>query len=511
MENQEKNFSAVIDVHKLNETWLAISSDQEGVLKELSEYFSFYDKDYQFKPSYKSGIWDGKIRLLTREAKLYTGLLPFLSKFAKDREIRVRTHLKASNPEKSSANGLLDPFIESLSISGSDGTPIQPYEYQKASFEECVFSQRRLIVSPTASGKSLIIYLLSRFFAPKRKVLIIVPKVSLTLQMRGDFLEYAQNTSWGEENIHCIYEGQDKFSEAPIQITTWQSVYKMGEDFFNRFQVVIADECHQYKSHALRNIIEKCENVKFRYGFTGSLDDIECHELILQGLFGLKYIATTTAKEIEKGRLSKLSIKVLSLAYSDEERKHIAKRPKDVKSHYFREVEWLAGHEKRNKFIGDLALNLKGNTLILFRLVEKHGKPLYELVKGLNSDESRKVFFVYGGTKAEQKDAVRGIVEKENNAIIIASYGTYSTGVNIKRLHSVIFASPSKSQINVMQSIGRSLRTGKGKSEATLYDIVDDLKWKSKVNYSLDHFSDRLAIYIKEKHPYSIHSINFSK
>jgi len=170
------------------------------------------------------------------------------------------------------------------------------------------------------------------------------------------------------------------------------------------------------------------------------------------------------------------------------------------------EVQYIINHEKRNKFIRNLALDLKGNTLILFSRIKGHGQPLYDLINK-NIDENRHVFFVHGGVDTEDREKVREITEKENNAIIVASYGTFSTGINIKNLHNVIFASPSKSRIRNLQSIGRVLRKGDNKTKATLYDIADDISYKSRKNYTLNHLIERIKVYNEENFNYDIVNI----
>ena len=174
---------------------------------------------------------------------------------------------------------------------------------------------------------------------------------------------------------------------------------------------------------------------------------------------------------------------------------------------YQDEIDYLVSSKSRNNFIKNLTLKLKGNTLVLFQLVEKHGKDLHKLIED-KAENNRKVFYIYGGVETEEREKARAIVEKENDAIIVASYGTFSTGINIKNLHNIIFASPSKSRIRNLQSIGRGLRLGDNKVNATLYDIADDLQYKSKENFTLKHFQERINIYTEEEFDYEIHNIN---
>jgi superfamily II DNA or RNA helicase len=198
---------------------------------------------------------------------------------------------------------------------------------------------------------------------------------------------------------------------------------------------------------------------------------------------------------MRQGHLSQLDIQCLVLKHS----------PQTFDT-YEDEIQYIISHKQRNRFIKNLALDLKGNTLVLFQRVESHGAVLYEEINK-NKGEDQKVFFVHGGVDAEERELVREITERENNAIIVASYGTFSTGINIKKLHNVIFASPSKSRVRNLQSIGRVLRKGKDKTKAVLYDISDDCTYKSRRNYTLNHLIERIKIYNEENFNYEIITI----
>jgi superfamily II DNA or RNA helicase len=202
---------------------------------------------------------------------------------------------------------------------------------------------------------------------------------------------------------------------------------------------------------------------------------------------------------MKQGHLSQLDIQCIVL-----------KHPPQKFDVYEDEIQYLISHEQRNRFITNLTLDLKGNTLVLYSRVETHGAILYENINK-NKQSDRKVFFIHGGVNAEERELVREITEKEKNAIIVASYGTFSTGINIKNLHNVIFASPSKSRIRNLQSIGRVLRKGKDKVKATLYDIADDCTYNSKKNYTLNHLIERIKIYNEENFNYEIVTIQLKK
>jgi len=173
---------------------------------------------------------------------------------------------------------------------------------------------------------------------------------------------------------------------------------------------------------------------------------------------------------------------------------------------YVEELEYLVTNDVRNKFIIDLCRNIPGNTLCLFQLVEKHGKVLYEQANNVIKD--RKVFFVYGGTDTKTRENIRSIVEDEKNSIIIASYGTFSTGINIRNINNIVFASPSKSKIRVLQSIGRGLRISKNKNSILVFDIADDISYNERRNFTLTHFTERINIYNEQQFAYEISRVN---
>ena len=373
-----------------------------------------------------------------------------------------------------------------------------PRSYQVEGVYDALRHNRKLLISPTASGKSLMIYSIVRYFVEKGKnTLIVVPTTSLVEQMYKDFADYGWDVgSW----CHKIYAGKERETDSQVIITTWQSIYKLPRKYFERFSVVVGDEAHQFKSKSLISIMTKLDNAKFRYGFTGTLDGTQTHKWVLEGLFGPSYKIIKTDELMKKGHLAKLDINVLLL-----------KHPPTKFENFEEEVQYIIGHDRRNNFIKNLALDLKGNTLILFARVEKHGEPLYELINNSNIIESRNVFFIHGGVDTEDREKVRAITEQENNAIIVASYGTFSTGINIKNLHNVIFASPSKSRIRNLQSIGRVLRKSDKKTKATLYDIADDISYKSKKNYTLNHLIERIKIYNQENFNYDIVNIPLKK
>ena len=479
-------------ISKKNEVYLHVQAELH-IYYELADQFTFEVPGAKFSPAYKKKYWDGKIRLFnTQKGEIYVGLLDKIVQFCKD-------HKYTYEFVESKYYGLPFEVNEMISKPGvKDYMNVicnhKPRDYQIEGVYDALRYNRKLLISPTASGKSLMIYAIVRYFVEKKKaILIVVPTTSLVEQMYKDFADYGWDVG---SYCHKIYAGKERQTDSQVIITTWQSIYKLPRKYFERFDTVVGDEAHQFKSKSLVSIMSKLADAKYRYGFTGTLDGSQTHKWVLEGLFGPSYKIIKTDELMKKGHLAKLDINVLLL-----------KHPPQKFEIFEDEVQYIITHERRNKFIRNLALDLKGNTLILYARVVGHGLPLYELINNSNTIENRQVFFIHGGVDTEDREKVREITEQENNAIIVASYGTFSTGINIKNLHNVIFASPSKSRIRNLQSIGRVLRKGEQKTRATLYDIADDISYKSRKNYTLNHLIERIKVYNEENFNYDIVNI----
>ena len=474
-----------LTITKKNEVFLKIVTEPH-VAHELSDQFTFEIPGAKYMPQYRKRYWDGKIRLFNLQTgEIYVGLLDKIVSFCKHHKYDYKFEDSKYFGTPFEVNEMISKEGVKDYMNAISKTP--PRDYQIEGVYDALRHNRRLVISPTASGKSLMIYSIVRYFAEQQKnTLIVVPTTSLVEQMYKDFESYG----WDAES-YCqkVYAGREKEVNAPVVITTWQSIYKLPATYFENFEVVIGDEAHLFKSQSLVKIMTKLHTAKYRYGFTGTLDGTQTHKLVLEGLFGPSYKTIRTHELMEKGYLAKLNAKIILL-----------KHPPICFDTYEDELQYLIGHEQRNKFIKNLALDLKGNTLILYSRVETHGEVLYNMIN--NND--RKVFFIHGGVDVENRETCRSITEEENDAIIVASYGTFSTGINIRRLHNIIFASPSKSRIRNLQSIGRVLRKGKGKVKAVLYDIADDCSTDSKRNYTLNHLFERIKIYNEENFNYDL-------
>lgn len=484
-------------VSKVNEAFIKIDCEP-SIAAELSAYFTFDVPGAKFSPQYRARIWDGKIRLCDRRTnQLYHGLYEYVSVFAKERDYVVEFEpnvLATTNFSLKEA----EEFTQSLNIH-SMGKPLTVRDYQLEAFTKAIRNRRQLLLSPTASGKSAIAYLICRYLKGK-KGLIVVPTTSLVEQLYKDFADYSSANGWSAENkITKLYQGQKVDLSKRICISTWQSLYKLPKSWFKDFDFVIGDEAHLFKAKSLTTIMSNLDSCGIRIGMTGTLDGAKTHRLVLEGLFGPVRKVVSTNELIERKQLADFKIKALILKYPDNICHSVRKFS------YQEEIDFIVANESRNNFIKNLALSLKGNTLILFQYVDKHGKNLYDIINQKCTD--RHCFFVHGGVDVEDREKVRDVMEKENNVIAVASYGVFSTGTNIRNLHNIIFASPTKSKIRSLQSIGRVLRLGDRKEQAVLFDIVDDLRYKTHDNYTLLHYIERLKIYDEEKFEYKQYNV----
>ena len=470
-------------IQKKNEVYLTVECEPH-VQYELADEFTFEVPQAKFMSAYKKRYWDGKIKLFSPgTGEIYVGLLPYITSFCEEKGYEVILKDNEFYGLPSTVDEFITPegigeYVKSLNL------PHKVRDYQYKGIYEALRNKRKLLLSPTGSGKSLMIYALTRFWAAKKlQTLIVVPTTSLVEQMSKDFQDYGWNA---KHHCHKVYAGTDPRSDKDVIITTWQSVYKLPKAYFERFGAIIGDEAHLFKAKSLTSIMNKLHDCKYRVGFTGTLDGTQTNRLVLEGVFGTVDKVTKTEKLIKQGHLSEFEIKVLLL-----------KHDKQKFDTYQEEMDYLVEHEGRNKFIRNLVCDLSGNTLVLFNYVERHGMPLFEMINN-KVGEHRLVFLVHGGVDTEDREKARQIAETTHDSIIVASYGTFSTGINIRNLHNVVFASPSKSKVRNLQSIGRVLRKGDHKTKAVLYDIADDIG----KNYTLNHLIERVKLYNEENFNY---------
>jgi superfamily II DNA or RNA helicase len=494
-----------LTIEKISEVYLRVYGDV-SCEADLEAFFTYEVPGARFTPKFKARLWDGKVRLYSLIKKtIYAGLYQYILEFAQRNNYQI--DFQANNDFDKPLdlhNYSLEEvakFINDLELYGR-GQAIEARDYQIEAVRTALNLNRTVLLSPTASGKSFMIYCLMRWHLEEgRKTIIVVPTTSLVEQMYSDFEDYSSHNQWPVKT-HCqkLYSGFTRDINSEVLITTWQSIYKQPKQWFEQFDVIVGDEAHQFKATSLISIMEKLQHVKYRIGTTGTIDNKKLNQLTLEGLFGPVHRVTTTKELMDSGKVVNIDINCIVLKYPEDVRKACKEFT------YNDEMQFLISSEVRNKFIRNLAVNCKGNTLVLFQFVEKHGIPLYEAIKLKAPDKN--VYIVHGGIDTLDREDIRKNTELGDNTIIVASYATFSTGINIPSIENIIFASPTKSKIRNLQSIGRGLRLKEGKTHLKLYDIADNLQHKSRKNHTLNHFIERVKIYSEEKFDYKVHEVN---
>ena len=490
----------IMKISNANHSYVRVECDTD-VSWELRDAFAFRPDGFQFIPSYKQKLWDGYIRMYNPNTKLiYRGLVDRVINWGTERgyEIEYPDQVYDTSFSLSQAND----FVEYLNPKYS------PRDYQMDGFIHAIRSKRKIIISPTGSGKSLLQYMFFMYLMKQgKRGLLVVPRSALVEQMYSDFQDYSsKNGKDMSKYCHRVYAGKDKDVDMPLIISTWQSLQNLPKDYFKKFDYVIVDEVHgavekSQNMKVMSNIVTNCVNAEYRIGVTGTLPKGPGADFSLTGLFGDIYKVISSKELMDRKQLADLTIKCLLLKYSEEECNYM--KSADYKA----EINYIVSNKERNKFIVNLALSLEGNTIVFFNYVEKHGQVLYEMLQK-KVKNGRKVFYIHGGTDVEEREQIRKILEQERNAILVGSVGVLSTGTNIVALNNVIFASPSKSKIRNLQSVGRGLRISEKKQSATLFDIADDFSYKKRENYTLKHFMERIKTYSEEGFRFKLYKID---
>jgi len=482
-------------------------SKDGGIYNDLNNHLSFLAPNYKYNPKYKKGVWDGYIRLVTK-GRVGVGLWPRVQEICKTyghtlEVVPSPVHGCPLDKDSVHPSAFVD-FIKTLSL------PHVPHDFQYKTALDSIRDRRKLIISPTGSGKSLIAYMLTRWVVDKQhgKVLVVVPSINLLNQIVNDFAEYGYDIG---NHVLKIHDENDSHTVeyADVVVTTWQSVYRRPQEWFAPFTCVIGDEAHSFQAKSLHTLMSKCGNAMYRFGLTGTLDGTKVHQLVLESMFGPVTHTSSTKELQDRSILAPCEIKVLLVHHTDEHKRQCEnmirmQKLEHTKAKAYRlQLEFIAQIEARNKLIANLANDISGKTIILFRF-KQHGKTIRQL---LEDTTDRNVYYFDGTVESSKRESMRQQIEADPTALVVASYGTFSAGINIKTIDSVIFASPYKSTIKVLQSIGRALRYVEGKS-ATVYDIVDDLSNDDQSNYAIQHGISRNQIYNKQQFPVTHYEVN---
>ncbi len=482
-------------ITKINASYVKLDAD-EDILHDINSFFAVYAEGYMFNPRYKARVWDGKIRFFSITTHLLpAGLVSAVEKFCDKNNYTVRYENFDDTTSEFSEDTFAKNCEEALKVSG-----MKMRDYQEEACKIALKQRTGILQCCTSSGKSMIIYNMIRnmlTYNRIKKILLIVPSVSLVEQMRSDFIEYGWTDA--DKYVSMLYSGQNVYFGKPVLISTWQSLQKIEDpDFFAEYEAVIVDECHGSKATVINTILKQCINAEYRIGTTGTLPTGAADLLSITGVLG-KVLYTITSKElIDRGYLTKMIVAGI-----------VAKYPIDFISKnkgrsYPEEVKLVESYPNRVKVLETIFEHTPASHNVL--LLCNHVDHVKETAKWLEENyKDRNIKLICGAVGAKEREEIRKKLESEEGTVIVATYGTCSTGINMPKLHEVILYANSKSKIKVLQSLGRGLRKHNTKNRVILYDIVDDMSYKARTrvihNYLFNHWKEREKYYQEQEFP----------
>lgn len=488
--------------------FLRIDEATELELEQLNISLTKRIDSWRFNPLVKRGVWDGYVSYIKDNKWIPVGLWRYVMLLCKE----YRFELKVNGVTR-----LFDPNIsiesfEEWAIDFFDGYKLTPHDYQiEAAFNILKF-RRCLAELATSAGKTMISFLTVAYMLEKQKakrILFIVPNVSLVVQASEDFLDY----NWQNRvkiKIQQIYAGQKLKPNTNVVIGTYQSLVKKEAAYFDEFDAVIVDETHKAKSASIKDILAKCRNAQYKFGLSGTLPkDGTLDKLTLMSQTGPVITEVKAAFLQKEGHIAGCKVKVIEMDYAPESTKiafqELAQNRYESKDVFQLEQNFVVNNQARLDFIVDIIARVPRNSLVLFHRIE-HGKKIYD---ALRSRSTKKVYYVDGGTDTDIREEHKKKMEAGDEIVIVASYGTFSTGISVKKIHNIFFTESFKSEVIIRQSIGRGLRQHESKSSVLIVDFVDNLCTPEWENYLYKHGQERQRIYRQEQFEYQIKKVCF--
>lgn len=477
-----------VTVEKTNNSFLTIHSSEPCVHDELYEFFKV--KDPSHRPS-KFSKYDGFVRLYDRQtgklpAGLLKRLLPRLKNYTVTLDERLRSIRDITEEE-------LREWVDGL------GLPFTPHDYQYRAFFLAIKYRRVTELADTGAGKTLIMYLITRFWYElgNNRTLIMVPSVLLAKQALEDFVSYG----WKEARGLCqqIMDGKSKVLSKPVVIATWQSIQDMDSEYFESIDGIIHDEVHGAQAKKQTKIVSQCKNAADRVGLTGTLNGTELHSFQVEACHGPIMNIVDTQRLKELGQASETKVIAVHMKYQRLDLLRFQKLD------YQGAISYILKHRPRQLAVANLVKGLstkKENTLVLFERVEDGLYKFKEILEELGLGDRVRV--IEGSIGLNARFETKEELETGEGLILLATWGTLSTGVNIKKIHNLVLNSSTKGLIRVLQAVGRILRVHSTKDCAKIFDIIDDTrKDEASFSYFFDHAKERFGFYKMKNHPVS--------
>jgi superfamily II DNA or RNA helicase len=514
---------------------------------QLNLWLTRHVKGYRYMPAFKMGVWNGQ-QTYFKNGRINLGLWKEAVKGCKEIEASFILENKDEFPlNRDVTIEKVQQFCEEyfkfhkVRTKTGEWIPFMPYDHQIESAYKILKNRYCMAEVATSGGKSLIISIVMfytlKHINPSAKFLIIVPSITLVTQFYDNIMEY----NWGinnlvemrEKKVDSILNPEAKYSpcdvrveevmserprkysgtqDANVYIGTYQSLEKWPKEFFQQFHTVITDEAHGAKAKTITSILTKTFGHAYsRFGVSGTFPEEDtCEILTIQSVLGPK-ITEVSANELkEKGIITPMEIRAVIMNHNDKEfddRIQIIKKGGNGKDAFELEKAYIHVSDKRLDFIKKIVDKCDSNTLLLFHTIE-YGQKIFNKLQSEIPD--REFFYIDGEVSGKKREEIKKQMESTDGKVkvLVASYGTLSTGVSINAIFNVIFADSFKSEQIIIQSIGRALRLHSEKKKANIFDLVDIFDPNNMSNILFRHFKEREKFYTKRQYPYKIIKIN---
>ena len=398
-------------------------------------------------------------------------------------------------------------------VGGDPDKPLRPYQIETA--WKIIRYRYSISEVATSAGKTLICFLILAYLKHRgwvKKFLMIVPTTNLVFQGNDDFEEYGLNKIKGSK-IQQIGGGSKLKEDRDIIIGTFQSLVKKEKEFFDGVDAVFVDECHHTNSNSIKKIVSHCMSARWRFGLTGTLTKKGTADyLTIQQFLGPLVVEIPPSFLFENNYATPVNIKIVVMDWLEDEYKEklsdLKLNDNNVEGNnvYNIERKLVIESRKRLNYIVDFISKTSKNSLVLFQSVkEEYGKQIYNLIREKNSD--KEVFYVDGDTSEALREEYKKRMASGGNKILVATYGTFSTGISINNLHNIFLVESYKSEVLIKQSLGRGMRKMKDKEKVNIIDFVDNFSTRRYKSYLMKHSEVRIEIYRKERFEYKIYNV----
>lgn len=491
-----------------NKQFLQIDDATDMELEQLNISLTKRIESWRFNPLVKKGVWDGYVSYIKDDKWIPAGLWQEVVEICKEYRYELKLNgVTAIFDPNISAEGFqawVDEFFEK--------SDLKPRDYQVDAAYNILKFRKCLAELATSAGKTLISFLTVAYMLDQekaKKILFIVPNVSLVVQATEDFADYNYRNQVNIK-IQQIYSGQKIREGRNVVIGTYQSLVKKHESYFDEFDAVIIDETHKAKSTSIKTILSKCRNAEYRYGLSGTIPKRGTLDRLTLMAFTGPVITEVSANFLQKeGHIAQCQVKIIEMDYASDTTKaafmELATNKNEATDVFKFEQDYVINSPGRLNFITKVINKIPNNSLVLFHRIE-HGKRIYE---NLRQRGDKVIYYVDGGTDKDIREEYKKKMEAGEDVVIVASYGTFSTGISIKKIHNIFFTESFKSEVIIRQSIGRGLRQHESKDSVTIIDFVDDLSSDGWDNYLMRHSRARRRIYKEQKFKYEVKQVRF--